>query len=113
MEFSFFFNAILRRLPMLVMALSGIVIALVRWKRHAKVSLLTLLGLGLYLFTAVVSTILFYFASTLFGQLGSSPSNSQRLYTSLYVVQDFLHATMIILLVTAALSQRNAANGIN
>lgn len=101
MDSSIFFNAILRRSPMILMTLSGIVIALVRWKHHPKVSLLTLLGLGLYLVQAVVFTIVFYLVSVL-------TQNGRWVYTGLYLVQECFYAIMIILLVTAALSQRTS-----
>jgi len=82
---------------MLVMALIGIVVALVRWKRHSKVSALTLIALDLSLANAVISTIIFYvFSSPLLGNVG------------LYLLQDFFQMITIILLVTAALFQRNS-----
>ncbi len=39
---------LLRRLPIILLALVGILIAIVRWKRYPKVSLLTAFGMGLF-----------------------------------------------------------------
>ncbi len=99
MEFSFF-TAFLRRSPVILIAVVGIVVALVRWKGYPKVSLLTLLGMGLLLVQAVVFTIIFSLVSTWFGK-------AQGIYFLYYLIQDFFQALVIILLVTAALSQRS------
>lgn len=44
------------QVPMYLVCLVGIIIALVRWKKHPRVSLFALLGLGLWLLVSLVFT---------------------------------------------------------
>ncbi|MCM3900353.1 MAG: hypothetical protein ND866_01460 [Pyrinomonadaceae bacterium] len=104
MDFSYF---LLSRLPIILLALVGILLAIARWKRHSKVSLLTIFGLGLFLFQSLT----FMFLYSLLPQLqdrGWTYASINHLYTFAQVCQDFLFAGVIILLVAAAFSQRHS-----
>jgi hypothetical protein len=102
----FFISQTLRRSPVLLVALVGMVIAVVSWKRHPKVSLRTLVGLGLCWVQWIVFTVAFSFVAILSNLLSLSSSGRQWFYTGLYFVHDLVFAIMLILLVSAALAQR-------
>ena len=45
---------LLRRLPMFLVVLAGVIFLIVRWKRHPRVSLMTIIALALYLIEFIV-----------------------------------------------------------
>jgi hypothetical protein len=96
---------LLRRLPIILMALAGILIAIVRWKRHPKVSLLAVLGMGLFLLESLTFMFVYYFLPR-FVERGWTFGSVTTLYALAQACQDFLFAAVIILLVVAAFSQR-------
>lgn len=96
---------LLRRLPIILIALVGILIAIARWKRHPKVSLLTVFGMGLFLTQSLTFMFVYYFLPRL-RDSGWTYDGIGRLYALAQVCQDFLFAGVIILLVVAAFSQR-------
>lgn len=98
---------LLGRLPIILLALVGIVLAIARWKRHSKVSLLTVFGLGLFLFQSLTFMFLYSFLPRLLDR-GWTYQSINHLYTLAQVCQDFLFAGVIILLVAAAFSQRHS-----
>ena len=102
----YFISQTLRRSPLLIAAFVGMVIAIISWRRHPKVSLRTLLGLGLVWVQWLVFTIAFYFVAILSNLLSLSSSGREWFYTGLSFVQDLVFAIMLILLVSAALMQR-------
>jgi hypothetical protein len=97
---------LVRRAPILLLALGGIVFALIRWKRHPKVSLLTIIGLSFLLIESLVYTIVLYQLPLIFESLGVDFSSQRTFYTVLYVLEDIARALVIVLLVAAAFSQR-------
>ena len=96
---------LLSRLPIILLALVGIVFAIARWKRHSRVSLLTVFGLGLFLFQSLTFMFLYSFLPRLHNR-GLTYASINHLYTFAQVCQDFLFAGVIVLLVAAAFSQR-------
>lgn len=95
-----------RRAPILLLAVGGIIFSLIRWKRHPKVSLLTIIGLGFLVIESVVYTIVLYLLPVIFESLNVDYANQQTYYTVLYVLEDTARAFVIVLLVAAAFSQR-------
>jgi predicted neutral ceramidase superfamily lipid hydrolase len=89
-----------RRTPLILVVLGGIIFAVVRWKRHPRVSLLTILGLAFFLMETTLFTFLTYAIVRWF--LGG-----QVFSTVLYVVDDIAYAAVIILLVAAAFTGRS------
>ena len=61
MEISYFYYLFGRRWPMLLLVLAGIAVAIVRWKRHPKVSLLTVSGMVLFIGQSLTFGSIFYF----------------------------------------------------
>ncbi|HET6891233.1 MAG TPA: hypothetical protein VFH31_09045 [Pyrinomonadaceae bacterium] len=103
---SYFGYFLVRRAPILLLTLGGVVFALIRWKRHPKVSLLTIIGLSFLLIQSLVYTIVLYQLPFIFESLRVDYGSQQTYYTVLYVLYDIAYAFVIVLLVAAAFSQR-------
>lgn len=96
---------VLTQLPSLVTMLICIVVAIVRWKRHPKASLiviiaLTLLGLGSLVFSAV-----FIWGARWVVSVGNF-DNSQIVFTVIGIVYNILFALAISVLLLAVFIQR-------
>lgn len=94
---------------MLLLCLGGIVFAIVRWKRHPRVSLMTVLGLGLYLVEGFVYTGIIYGLPKLAQGMNLSYVQMSPVNTVLSVLDDFAFAAVIILLVAAIFTGRRPA----
>jgi hypothetical protein len=92
--------------PVLLLILGGIIFSLIRWKRHPRVSLLTLIGLTFFLITSPVYIIALYQLPFIFERLSVDYSSYRIFYTVLYVLHNIAYAIVIVLLVAAAFSQR-------
>ncbi|MFY9620185.1 MAG: hypothetical protein WAQ99_10290 [Pyrinomonadaceae bacterium] len=106
--FSYFFTRIARRLPMLLLALGGIVFALMRWKLHPRASLMTVVALGIYLVDMVVYTLILYWLPSIVEPMQMSTSGSRFFYSVVYFIEDIVMAVTIILLVAAAFASRKS-----
>jgi hypothetical protein len=91
---------------MLIFSVVGILFAVVRWKRHPKVSLLTLSAFGIYLIDFVVYTGLRYWLPNLILIMKLSDREYTRVLTAVSVLDDFVFAAIIVLLVVAAFTGR-------
>lgn len=98
---------LLRRAVLWLVILSGIVFAIVRWKRHPRVSLMTTIALVLYLVESFAFAFLVHYLPGFFDTLHLSANNISALDSVLQMVDDFAFAAVLILLVAAAFSQRN------
>lgn len=92
---------------MLLFAFGAIIFSVIRWKRHPRVSLLTIIAFVIYLIDAFVFSILLYFLPTLITPLKMSGSALDWLYFFIFFFADFVYVIVIVLLVSAAFSQRN------
>ena len=106
--FSYFLTRIARRLPMLLLALGGIVFAVMRWKLHPRASLMTVVALGIYLVDMVVYTMILYWLPSIVEPMQWSTSASRLFYSVVYFIEDIVMAVTIILLVAAAFADRKA-----
>jgi hypothetical protein len=97
---------LLRRAVLLLVIVAGIVFAVVRWKRHPRVSLMTTLALGLYLVESFAFAFLFHYLPRFFDTLRLSPNNISTLDSLLQLVDDFAFVAVLILLVAAAFTGR-------
>ncbi len=104
--FSYFLTRTARRLPMLLLALGGIVFALMRWKLHPRASLITIVALGIYLVDMVVYTMILYWLPSIPGLRHMSASASRFFYSVVYFIEDMVFAVSLILLVAAAFTNR-------
>ena len=93
---------------MILLALGGIMFAIVRWRRHPRVSLMTALGLTIYLVNLLVFTLVFYWLPELSRALHLSANGVDWTYTIINFLDDFVYAAILILLVAAAFSRRGA-----
>lgn len=98
---------LLRRAVLLLVIFGGIGFAIVRWKRHPRVSMMTTIALGLYLVESFAFSFLFHYLPRFFDTLHLSDNNIGTLDSVLQLVDDFAFAAVLILLVAAAFSQRN------
>lgn len=106
--FSYFLTRVVRRLPMLLLALGGIVFAFMRWKLHPRASLMTVVALSIYLVDMVVYTLILYWLPSLVEPMRMSPSASRFFYSVVYFIEDIVYAVTIILLVAAAFANRKS-----
>ena len=104
--FSYFLTRVVRRVPMLLLALGGIVFAFMRWKLHPRASLMTVVALGIYLVDMVVYTLILYWLPSLVEPMRMSTSASRFFYSVVYFIEDIVTAVTILLLVAAAFTNR-------
>ena len=93
---------------MLLLCVGGILFAIVRWKRHPRPSLMTVLSLLIYLVEGILFIAFLYWMPDLMFAMKLTPKVSAWLYTIIFFVEDFVFALVIILLVGAAYSGRKA-----
>ena len=91
---------------MILLALAGIVFAIVRWRRHPRVSLMTILALVINLVNMLVFTLILYWLPEFSRALHLSPNGIDWTYTIFEILDDFVYAGILILLVAAAFSKR-------
>ena len=103
-DFQAYLFFLLRKSPLILVLLGGLLFAIVRWSRHPRVSLLASIGLGLYIVEIFVVSAAYYFLPALLERAGFSLSSS--LFTVIQIVEDIIYSGLLILLVAAALSQR-------
>jgi hypothetical protein len=109
MDPSYLFYVFAGRVPMLLLLLGSIGFALVRWKRHPKVSLLVTLGLVFYLLESTIFTFIVFLLPTILPAGGAfvRSDSFSTLYTVLFMGDVVAYAAVIIVLVSAVFSQRN------
>jgi hypothetical protein len=103
---TFLGHLLLRRAVLLLVILGGLGFAIVCWKRHPRVSLLTTIALGLYLVESFAFAFLFHYLPRFFDTLHLSSTNISVFDSVLQLVNDFAFSAVLILLVAAAFSQR-------
>ena len=110
---SYLLRIMLQRSPLLLVVLGGVVFAIVRWRRHPRISFLTLLGLMLYLLKVFIFAGLSYSIPQVRESLHWSYAIANNLYLALNVLSDLAFSGIRILLVAAAFAQRRQAPAIN
>lgn len=106
---TFLLYLFLKKSLLLLLVLGGIGFAIARWKRHPRVSLMTVLALGLYLLETFTFAILYHWLPNFFYSLKLTAQNISTLESVLQVIDDFVYAAVLILLVVAAFSGRGRA----
>ena len=106
---SYLFYMLARHIPMLLVSLGGIIFAIARWRRHPRVSLMTVLALALYWVEALVFLCIRYWLPNLVEELKISGSAINVLLVVISLLDDFAFAVVVILLVAAAFSGRKPA----
>src|SRR2546423_9722690 len=100
-------RSLLVRSPTLLLVAAGVIVAIISWKRHPKVSLLTLLGLCLWQLESLTFMFVRRGLPDWAREHGFSPDGMAKVYFALNLTQDFFYSAMLILLVAAAFSQRD------
>ncbi len=103
---TYFLTSLLQRSPLLLLVLAGILFSIVRWRRHPKASLLTVIALVFYLIKIFLFTAFNYWIPPLRESMHWSYAAANNLYTVLHVVNDIGFAIVIVLLVAAAFANR-------
>lgn len=104
---TFLLYLFLKKSLLLLLVLGGIGFAIARWKRHPRVSLMTVLAMGLYLLETFTFAILYYWLPNFFYSLKLTAQNISTLDSVLQVIDDFAYAVVLILLVAAAFTGRS------
>jgi hypothetical protein len=107
MDTSFFHYLFSRRWPVMLMVLAGIVFAIVRWKRHPRVSALTVAGLVIFQLQSLGFSSVYYFLPRLATQ-GWSWAAIDNLSIVLDVCHDIFFAGAIALLAAAVFIGRSS-----
>lgn len=110
MKFTYLYYLFGRRWPMLLLALAGIVVAILRRTHHPRASLLTISALGLFIVQSLTFGTVFFLLPRLHDS-GVSYASINNLYIVVEFCRDIVYAGVIVLLVSAVLSQRNQADG--
>ena len=104
---AYFLMMLLRRLPMILLAVGGIIFALVRWRFNPRASLITVIALLIYLIDMVVFTTFLYYFPQLTASWRLSSSAREWFDWIIFFLEDFVTAAMIVLLTAAAFIGRN------
>ena len=100
-----FYYLFSRRWPVMLVVLAGIIFAIVRWKRHPKVSALAVAGLLLFQLQALAFSSMYYFLPRL-ATRGWSWASIDNLSVAMDVVHDIFYAVAIAILAGAVFSKR-------
>ena len=101
-----FLMMLLRRLPMLLMAGAGLIVAIVRWRVHPRVSLITAIALVIYFLEIVIYNSFLYYFPNMIEPMRLSSSVMRWMYSLVYFCDDIIASVIIILLVAAAYTGR-------
>ena len=104
---TFLLYLLLKKSLLLLLILGGMGFAIARWKRHPRVSLMTVLALGLYLIENLTFAILLHWLPDFFYQLHLTAPTIGRIDWALQLLDDFIYAAVLILLVAAAFKGRS------
>lgn len=108
METGFFYYLFSTRWPVMLVVLAGLIVAIRYWKRHLKVSALTVAALILFQFQSLGFSSLYYLLPRL-AQHGWTWRSIDNLSIGLDVAHDICFSAAIALLATAVFSGRNRA----
>lgn len=100
----------LAEVPIILVWLAGIVVALLRWQRHPRVSLLTLIALIIFLFNLIIGGILNVQIPLILSEGGWSAGNIGTFFLIKGFIQAVVAALGFGLLLFALFGWRTAAN---
>ncbi len=104
--FTFLVYLLIKKSVLIITILAGIGFAVYRWKRHPRISLMAVLALGLYLVDTLAVAIIFYLLPGLFFRLHLTAQKISMLDSVIRLLDDFVYATVLLLLVAAAFNGR-------
>lgn len=104
---------LLQQLPSLLMMLASMIFAVIRWRRHPRVSLMVLLSLGLLIGLSILSAVVYNWIPDWFIH-SAEPANIERVARNVYLVLGLVvnsgFAIALALLLAAIFMQRGLAN---
>lgn len=103
---TYFLVMLLRRLPMILLALGAIVFAFVRWRSGPRAALMTVIAFLIYFIDMVLFTAFLYWFPQMTESWRLSPSAREWIDWIIFFCEDFVTAAIIILLTAAAFSGR-------
>ena len=92
-------------LPVLIVMVVGVIIAFARWKRHPKISLLTLLALSGQVILFAMNMILNLYAGRVLFSTWTSDQIS-TFYTVKYIISSLIEAGLWVLVLLAIFNER-------
>ena len=92
-------------LPVLIVMAIGVILALTRWKRHPKISMLAFLALGGQVILFVISMTLNLYASRILFRTWSADQVS-TFYTVKYIITSLIEAGLWVLVILAIFNGR-------
>lgn len=93
-----------RKSPLILVLLAGLAFAVIRWRRHPRASLLASIGVILYIIDIFVMVAIY---QLLPGQLSRiQVSIGSQIYMVIQILDDLVYSAILILLVSAAFSER-------
>ena len=110
MDTNFFVYLLGRRWPVMLVVLAGIVFAIIRWKRHPKVSAFAIAGLLLFQIQSLAFSSMYYKLPELANR-GWTWAAIDNLSIAIDVCHDIFYALAIALLASAVFSSRNPQPG--
>lgn len=108
--FSQYISYMLRRTPMLLVSLTGIVLAIIKWRKHSRVSLFLILGFSLYIFSALFFTAVNNWLYPVLSKRNFNPNSIEWFYFATNILQNSTWALMLALIIAAIFSQRDFTN---
>lgn len=109
-RFSDFLMQLLRQSPMLDALILGIIVAIIFWKRSPPAAILTMIGSGTLLFTAIASRLAYQMLGRTAAEYRWNSNQVQTAYLSVNLIDSCHFAIGFGLLVTAVFTGRTAHN---
>jgi hypothetical protein len=104
--------ALLEQLPSILVLLSCMIFAVIRWSRHPRVSLFVLLSLGLMILHGILYAVVFNWIPDWFIH-SADPANTERVARNVYLVLNLVSngslAIALTVLLVAIFTQRPLA----
>jgi hypothetical protein len=105
--FTFLAYLLIKKSVLIITILGGIGFAVYRWKRHPRISLMAVLALGLFLFDTLAFAILYDRLPSFFFRLDLTAQNINTFEYVFQLLDDFVFAAVLIMLVAAAFTGRS------
>jgi hypothetical protein len=95
---------LLRKSPLFLVLIGGLIFAVIRWKRHRRTSLLASIGISVYLLSILVVSSTYYVVPGLLERMHISMAT--QVFTVIQIIDDLVYSGVLILLIGAAFSER-------
>lgn len=96
--------------PIIIVVIVGIILAIVRWRRHSTVSLITIVCLAFLLIHIFVFSAVFTFLPFILNRTGVETDSYRFIFQVVSFISILIDAIIFALLLAAALMKRNVQN---